>query len=213
MNSWREFVQRQVLKSAIKQGKRASAGTAAADAAGILLLFPRDREVAQSLFPTIREWLAERDAKGILAVVPEGSEEAAKKLHRSVKTIVVTTEDITRNNLPTRELRKHLLHMPQGVVINLDLQYDPFTEVLYAIAPARFKTGLFHKLRDNYTSLMVQPRDPQDHVKSVQFLLDAISTFAGNRVPTRPSSNDNLRAAKRFATMSSTPPQDMQAVE
>ncbi|MCB2200406.1 hypothetical protein KQI63_13445 [bacterium] len=199
MNSWREFVQRWILKSAIKQGRKSSKSQATAEASGILLLFPRDKETALPLFQPVRDWLNEREEKSILAVVPEGSELEARTLHTSVKTIVITEDDITRSYMPSRDLRRHLAQSRSSVTLLIETGYEPFTESLYAIAPSRFKCALFHPARDSYTDLLVQPRKADTHVRNVQFLLDALSTFAGNRVPTRTKSDANQKAAERFS--------------
>lgn len=151
------------------------------------------------LFQPVRDWLNDRDEKAILAIVPEGCESEARTLHPSVKTVIITEDDVTRSYMPSRDLRRHVAQARSSVTLLIETGYDPFTESLYAIAPSSFKCALFHSARDSYTDLLVQPRKADTHVRNIQFLLDALSTFAGNRVPARTQSDANRKAAERFS--------------
>ena len=205
MNGWREFVQKWILRSAVKQGKKASLQTSKMDVRGILLIFPRDIQLARTLFTPIGKWLQERDASDILAVIPEGSEDEARKMHNAIKTVIVGEEDITRSELPSRDLRRHLAQTRSAVALLIGLEYDSFSEVLYAIAPSAFKCALFHPLRDPYSDLLVQPRQTSDPVKGIEFLLDALCTFAGNRIPANKTDDGNRRAVERFSNPTHPP--------
>ena len=199
MKGWREFVQRWVLRSAIRQGRKASQTAKIEEKAGILLVLPRDETLAHALLEPLREWITNLDSGAVRVVLPASCAEGVKSLSRSISTIPVGADDITRSLLPTHDLRRHLQQTPSRLAVLLTEEPDPFTEVLFAITPSTFKAALFHISREGYASLLVQPRSANGGIGTIQFLLDAILTFAGNRIPTKATPDSQARAAKRFS--------------
>lgn len=199
MGGWRDFAQRWVLRSSIKQGRKATRSQTIDDKDGILLIFPFRTEDGNAMLPIVSDWLKDREDGVVRVIVPADLADKASRLRVGVSTISITDEDITRSGVPIRELRRRVNQTPSVLAINLCEEPDPVTETLFAIAPSRFKAALFDATREPYTDLLVQPRQKHASVKTTQFLLDAICTFAGNRVPTRATSDSIRRAAERFS--------------
>jgi hypothetical protein len=186
MGAWKNFVQRRALKTAIKQGLRASTPVRLINKKGLVFVFPYDPSAAKALAQPLSEWLENTTEKSIKVVIPLKAIEVTKKINGNIETISYDENDITRNGVPTRELRNRVASCKSKVAILLGKDTHPFTEILFARTPSVLKAAVFNKKRSEYINLLVQVKGQKTDEKIARFLLDTISTFAGNHVSNKP---------------------------
>jgi|GEM_PF-2368938 len=199
MKTWRDFHQGWTLRKAIKQGCKASMPNKIDHKSGLLLVFPSDPALAKTIALTVGQWLEDHKETNVRVIVPLKAMEVTKKLKRGTQTVSFEESDFTRSGVPVRELRKRVSNVKANVAVLLSEEYDPFTETLFALVPSRLKAALYHEARSSYANLLVKTKENHSKVKTVLFLLDSISTFAGNHVKLDADSDTAKRASINFS--------------
>ncbi|MFH0883819.1 MAG: hypothetical protein V2A56_12590 [bacterium] len=201
MKAWRDYIQSRVLKSAIKQGRKEPKPKKNLEKGGFVFVFPSDPQAARMVLQPVREWLADHPEGPVRIIVPKEAQEVARKLKAGVRTITFELEnDRTKSGVPTRELRRHVSHLQANVAVLLADEPDSFEEILFALINANLKAALFTESRTDHVQLLVQARGEHSRTKKIQLLLDAISTFGQEQVPTKSNSDSARRARRTFST-------------
>lgn len=200
MKSWREFIQGRVLRSAVKQGRKEAKPKKNLEKGGFVFVFPSDPQAARMVLQPVREWLQDHQEGPVRIIVPKEAQEVARKLKAGVRTITFDVEnDRTKSGVPTRELRRHVSHLQANVAVLLADEPDSFEEILFALINANLKAALFTESRVEYVQLLLQSRGENSRIKKIQLLLDAISTFGQEQVPTKSNSESARRARRTFS--------------